>query len=35
MKTALNGMNKPFEAVLRFVGDNRNFFFFHSILLEL
>lgn len=35
MKTALDGMNKPFEAVLYFVCDNRNFFFFHSILLEL
>lgn len=35
MKTALNGINKLFEAVLYFVGNNRNFFFFHSIILEL
>ena len=35
MKTALNGMNKPFEAVLYFVGEYRNIFFLHSILLEL
>ena len=34
-KTALKGINKPFEAVLRFVGDYRNFFLFHSISLEL